>query len=119
MRPDFFAVVTINNCDFALNLISKTITVKLVRDRIGNAHFTKSSQAQRARIAIAASEFRSLITGPRKIERCTELQARADDFRFLQVNYRRPDSDVRVRLCAKVDHVLKRGIKLRTAIRIT
>src|ERR1041384_3137494 len=118
MRPHSLLVVIINHPESALNLISKTTTVKQVRDGIGGARLAKRSQSQRARIAVSTCPFRLLVARPGQVQRRAQFDSFLHYLRLSHRDHGRVDSDERFGFGAGVDHVLKRIVKLRTTVRI-
>ena len=84
MRPHSLLVVIINHPESDLNLISKTTTVKHVRDGIRSAGFAKCPQAQGARIAVSTCQFRLFVARPGQVQRRAQLDSfcTISDFRI-------------------------------------
>src|ERR1044072_81244 len=80
MRPHSSLVVIINHPESVLNLISKTTTVKHVRDGIGDAGLAKCPQSQGARIAVSTCRFRLSVARPRQVQRRAEFDSSLHDF---------------------------------------
>src|SRR6185369_16302864 len=112
-------VVTIIASESVINLISKATTVKQIGYWIRRPRFAKSAQPQSAGIAVSTRQFRLLITGPREVQRCAQLEASPNDLRLSHGDDGSPDRDVSIGFGADVEHSLKRAVKLRTAVGIT
>src|SRR5689334_18914341 len=112
MRPHSLLVVTINHPESDLNLISKTTTVKQVRDGISDARLAKCSQSQGTRIAIPTRLFRFLVARPRQVQRRAQVDSSAHDLRLAHRDHGSFDSDACFGFGAGVEHLLKSVVKL-------